>query len=145
MIEVFDERVNEIIIENMKKKESAYGFLSISQKTITHGLYSWYVNHDLAAAKQWFYVAAKCVAISTTKPMGYATLWTCHEFMLPLLSDSPEMMALFAELSPPGYDEKRNNPREGEFQSYLAQIAIKSDRIKLQQLIDLMRVKGLKN
>src|SRR5450830_572830 len=125
-------------------------FGGIADHAISHALYSWYVDQDLAAAKQWFYVAAKCIAISTTKPVGFATLWTCHDFMFPLLSDNPEMIALYATLSPPGADEKPSfaekcqNPKEGEFQSYLVQTAIKGDDGKLQALIDLLQSKGLK-
>jgi hypothetical protein len=122
---------------------------SLATDTVRHALYSWYVDHDLASAKQWFYLAARLIAESTTKPKG-ATLWTCHDFMFPLLSDSPEMIALFATLSPPGVDnkpsfaDKRENPREGEFQSYLVQTAIKGDDQKLDELVALFKAKSLK-
>jgi len=140
-------------IEGIVKKGGGWAggwFCSVGDHAITHALYSWYVDHDLTAAKQWFYIAAKCIAISTTKPVGFATLWTCHDFMFPLLSDSPEMVALFATLSPPGLDDKpsfadkRENPREGEFQSYLVQTAIKGDDQKLAELIALFKAKSLK-
>ena len=123
-------------------------FCRLGENAIRHALYSWYVDHDLAAAKQWFYVAAKCIAISTTKPVGFAKLWTCHDFMFPLLSDNPAIIQQFTTLSPPGVDdkpsfaEKRENPKEGEFQSYLVQTAIQKDDEKLAKLIDLMKNKG---
>lgn len=150
LMETFDERVDGIVIANMSQKEPPYGFLSISQKAITHALYSWYVNHDLAAAKQWFYVAAKCIAISTTKPVGNETFWALHPFMFPLLSDNPDMIGLYATLSPPSTDDKpsfserRDNLKSNEFDIYLVQTALQGDDAKLAHLIQIYKAKNYK-
>lgn len=150
LMETFDERVEGIVIANMSKKEPPYGFLSISDKAITHALYSWYVDHDLAAAKQWFYVAAKCIAISTTKPVGNETFWALHPFMFPLLSDNTEMIALYATLSPLGRDEKptfaerRDDLKSNEFDIYLVQLVLQKDDTKLQEHIATYKAKNYK-
>lgn len=132
------------IITNLEPDNVASKYKILATDAARHALYSWYVEHDLTTAKQWFYVAAKCIAISTTKPVGYAKLWTCHDFMFPLLSDNPELIALYATLETPNLIEKRDNPKEGEFQVNLVQTALKGDYSKLAELITLLKAKGLK-
>lgn len=125
-------------------------YTTYADDAIIKGMHSWYVNHDLTTAKQWFYVAAKCIAISTTKPVGNETFWGLHPFMFPLLSDNPDMIALYATLSPPSIDDKpsfaerRTNLRSNEFDIYLVQTALQGDDIKLANLVQTYKAKNYK-
>lgn len=125
-------------------------FHSLGENAARHGLYSWYVDHDLTAAKQWFYLAAKCIAISTTKPVGNETFWALHPFMFPLLSDNPDMIALYATLSPlgrddkPSFAERRDDLKSNEFDIYLVQTALQGDDTKLANLIETYKAKNYK-
>ena len=110
----------------------------------TNGLYAWFVDQDLAAAKQWFYLAAKLIAVSTTKPVGYSNLWTCHDFMYPLLSDCSEIIELYSTLETPELIKHRDNPKEGWIKPNIVQVTLKGDYGKLAELIDLLEKKGLK-
>jgi hypothetical protein len=111
---------------------------------VTHALYSWYVEHNLAAAKQWFYVAAKLIAISSTKPVGNENFWAVHPFMFPLLSDSPEMIALYSTIETPNLLENRLKLKANEFDIYLVQTALQGDYNKLAELVDTYKAKNYK-
>ena len=147
--------VDSNVAENINHINNGWGwaggpFIELSNCAIKYALYNWYTEQNLAAAKQWFYVAAKCFAISTTKSVGITQLWTCHDFMFPLLSDNPEIIALYATLSPqgkadkPSFAEKRIDPKEGEFQSYMVQTAISGDDAKLKELLEVFTTNGVK-
>ncbi len=108
----------------------------------THGLYAWFVDQDLAAAKQWFYLAAKLIAVSTTKPVGHSSLWTCHDFIYPLLSDSPEIIKLFSEVEIPAITRPTQLHEKNSGQdSLLAQLAIKRDDAQIAKMIDQLDAK----
>ena len=107
-----------------------------------HGLYAWFVDQDLAAAKQWFYLAAKLIAVSTTKPVGFSDLWIPHDFMYPLLSDSPEAIKLFSEVEIPAITRpKPCYPKNSGEKSLLAQLTIKRDDVQLAKMIDQLDAK----
>jgi hypothetical protein len=136
------------VFEDSEKREVWY--TTFAQDAITKGMQCWYVGHDLTAAKQWFYLAAKCTAISTTKPVGNETFWALHPFMFPLLSDNLDMIALYATLSPLGRDDKptfterRSDLKSNEFDIYLVQLALQKDDTKLQEHLAIYKAKNYK-
>lgn len=128
------------ILEN-KYPDDGFCYKRLAQELANKAFYSWYVNNDLKAAKQWFYVSGKCIAAGTKQSKRFVSLWTCHDFMFPLLSDSISLIQQFATLSPPEFDIKKVDPELGEFQSYLAQTAIAKDDDRLRELLQLFASK----
>lgn len=124
------------ILEN-KYPGDGFCYKRLAQELANKAFYSWYVNNDLKAAKQWFYVAGKCVAKGAKQAKRFVTLWTCHDFMFPLLSDSTELIQEFSTLSPLEFNTKKLDPLQGEFQSYLVQTAISKNDELLRELIQL--------
>jgi hypothetical protein len=117
-------------------------FKTLGEKcAVTNALYSWYVERNLAAAKQWFYVAAKLIAISSTKPVGNETFWSPHPLMFPLLSDCPEMIAMYSTIETQKLLENRLNVKSLQFDIYLIQLALQGDYLKLTELIETYKAK----
>lgn len=119
-------------------------YITFAEDAIIKGMHSYYVNQDLAAAKQWFYVAAKCIAISTTKPVGFEKFWALHPFMFALLSDNTEIITRFSTIETANLLERRDGFKNNEFDIYLVQIALQGDYTKLAELVNAYKDKSYK-
>lgn len=135
--------------EYQNKGGDGFPLTQIATYIVSKALYSWFIKQDLNTAKQYFHVAAKLIAVSTTKPRG-ETFWGLHPFMFPLLSDNAEMIAHYATLSPqsiddkPSFAERRNDLKSNEFDIYLVQLALQKDDAKLQECLTAYKAKNYK-
>jgi hypothetical protein len=136
--------VKQILNEGLGWAGGCFGTIG-EEYAVINALYSWYVERNLVAAKQWFYVAAKLIAISSTKPVGNETFWALHPFMFPLLSDCPEIITLYSTIETPNLLANRFEVKSGEFDVYLIQLALQGDYLKLTALIETYRDKVLKS
>lgn len=120
-------------------------FMGLGECATKYALYHWYNEQNLAVAKQWFYVAAKCIAISATKPVGNEKFWALHPFMFPLLSDNLEMIKVYSTIETPNLLERRNDLKNNEFDISLVQTALQGDDTKLASMINTYKAKNYKN
>lgn len=85
-------------------------YASLARDAQYRGFYSWYIDHDLAALKQWFYLASKLKAESTKyKGLGW-DMWTPHDFIFPLLSDNAEIIQIYSHLTTENDNQGHQKP-----------------------------------
>jgi len=109
----------------------SYGWLSDNAKQ--KGIFSWFVDNDVAAAKQWFYLAARLEMAGKDKPTeegkvrGMPFGYNRAPLMYALLSDSVSLINEYAVVDYPGYREGLKNKATGEIFAYLIQLALKEE------------------
>lgn len=117
----------------------AINLKSLAKNTSIRGFNAFYFEHDVSATKQWFYLTAKLLAKSCEYTKGW-NMWTPHEFIFALLSDSPEIIEVYKKLDTqnnsdyPPLQECYELPKEGRFYVLLMQYLLRSDWHTIEQM-----------
>lgn len=133
---LFDARVPDAVlrIENgLVSNAIGRSYEALFSHAKVHGLYSFFVQKDLVAAKQWFYLAARLQYESRDKPGGWV-VWTIADFEWALLSDSSDVISLYARLGGEEITRKMDNPKNPEFRISHFQAAIRGNYELVERL-----------
>jgi hypothetical protein len=123
--------------------ERAHGstYKNLASRAQLHGFYSWYVEHDLNALKQWFYLASRLRAESC-KYQGGWDMWIPQPFIFPLLTDCAEIIQTYSHLTTENNGQFHQEslheahlfPKEGRFGVRRLQSVLQGDWQTVEQM-----------
>ncbi|WP_431112268.1 Imm49 family immunity protein [Variovorax paradoxus] len=117
--------------------------VSLEGLSKTRGVHAYFIEGNVQAMKQHFYVASKLKLASLGQDGG-------GDFSLPgdcfyaLLSDNIEIINAMADVETPQLIRERGNPLTGRFELHMLQLAIRDEHEALQAKIEKMAKNGRK-
>jgi hypothetical protein len=116
---------------------------SIVAHANTKAIYAYFVEHDIAKCKQYFYIATR-LTLASVGLAGGACFELGSDFLYALLSDNREVIDALAAVETPELLKERGNPLSGRSQIYMIQLAIMGKDEILREMITKMAKNGRK-
>lgn len=116
---------------------------SLSQRARTRALHAYFVQHNIDASKQNFYLATKLTLASIGQDGG-AVFEITTDFLYALLSDNADVINAIAHVEVPQLVRNRNNPLNSRFRVHMWQLAIRGEYDELRLKIRMLAEHGRK-
>lgn len=111
-------------------------YLSMAGLSKARGLKAYFIEHDIAAMKQHFYVSSRLLMASHATGVGIeygGRIANYETFLFGLLSDSPEILSWLSSENLPLKDD----PKSYHFYLHMIQLLLQGDEAALRQRIEI--------